>query len=179
MKTVTLSIALTLAANGAFAATHGLATDNLGNQIAVGFNDKLFDHAAFGSIQPSTKIVNDETKALGAMAHFFGKLPKQVLVRKYNEYSALKTAAIKAGVTSPERIAQTDIVVVPEFAAMFGIDNIDEYGVDRKLVTVEERATGGLDYNNKLLNAVFADITARVKADELKPVDGVSTMELS
>ena len=169
MKTITLSIILALAAGGSFAATHALVSDNTGNKIAVGFQANTNTNS-FGNIDQSTAVITDETKAIGAIAHFFGPTPKQVLVRKYSEYNALKVAAIKAGVTSPERIAQTEVVVVPELASMFGIDNIDQYGVDRGLVTEDERIAGGLMYNDKVLTLSFADITARAANGELKPV---------
>ncbi|MFZ2152027.1 MAG: hypothetical protein WAV09_02900 [Minisyncoccia bacterium] len=170
IRTITLSISLALAA-GAFTATHALASDDAGNKIAVGFQANT-NINTFGNIDPSTAVVTDESKAVGAMAHFFGPTPKQVLVRKYSEYNALKQAAIKAGVTSPERIAQTEVIVVPELAAMFGVNDIDQYGIDRGLVTREERSIGGLTYNDKLLTSVCTDIMARAARDELKPVSG-------
>lgn len=169
LKMVTLSIALALTANNTFAATHALVSDNTGSKIAVGFQENA-DTAIFGNIDQVTPMVTDEIKAVSAIAHFFGPTPKLVLVRKYTEYGALKLAAIKAGVTTPERIAQTEVIVVPEFAAMFGIGNIDQYAIARDLVTNEERASGGLTYNDKVLTLVFNDITSRAMNKELKPV---------
>lgn len=177
MKTVTLSIALALVATGnSFAATHALASDGTGNKIAVTFDQSV--SGKFGNIDKATSVITDETKAIGAIAHFFGPTPKRVLVRQYSEYNALKQAAIKAGVTSSERIAQTEIIVVPEFASMFGVNNIDQYAIDSGLVSIDERTAGGLAYNDKVLGTVFADITARAKAGELKLI-GNSTTELA
>lgn len=177
IRTITLSISLALAA-GTFTATHAFASDDAGNKIAVGFQANA-NVDTFGNIDQSTPVVTDESKAVGAIAHFFGPTPKQVLVRKYSEYNALKQAAIKAGVTSPERIAQTEVIVVPELAAMFGVNDIDQYGIDRGLVTNEERSTGSLAYNDKLLTLVCTDIMARAASGELEPVPGGAIQELA
>ena len=169
VRTITLSISLALAA-GAFMATHALATDiSSGKKIAVSFDSSMVGN--FGNMNKSVPVIGDESQAVDALAKFFGPTQKRVLVRTYAEYNALKNAALAAGVTTPERIAETEIIVVPEFAAKFGIHSIDRYALDHGKVTEEEKASGSLDYNDKVVTFAFNHITARAEAGDLKPID--------
>ncbi len=165
IKTLTLSIGLAFVSSGALAMTHVLATETAsGKQIAVTL-DSTSTVNKFGNIS----VTPITTNTTAEIAKFFGPDPKRVLVRTYSVYNELKKAALADSTTTPERIAATEVVVVPELAAMYGINNIDNYAVERGLVT--KGVVNSLADNDMVLTLVFNDITMRAAGGELKPVN--------
>ena len=128
-RTIVLAMAISLAVAGT-AANAAVAVDTVsGEQIATTFSQNT-DINLFGKLDSNVAIaVNDEIKAITDLATFFGPSAKTVLVRYQAEYNTLKAVALKHKVTTPERLAETEVVSVTDKAAMLGIGDIDAYAL--------------------------------------------------
>ena len=141
-----------------------------GKQIATTF-DQTSNTKIFGNLIGTTPTMNTEQNAIKELAQFFGPDAKTVLVRYYSEYAVLKDLAIKHGVTSQQRLAETNVVGVTDKAMMLGITDIDAYALKAGLVTTDDYKTGGLAYETKVLTAVNIDIDMRLARGELKQIN--------
>ena len=77
----------------------------------------------------------------------------------------------RRGGTTPQRLAETDVISVSDKAMMLGINDIDAYALKRGLVSADDYRAGGLAYESKLLTAVNTDIDERFAIGELKQIN--------
>ena len=169
-RTLVLAMSFALISAGTTTANAAVVTDlQSGKQIATTFDQT--NTKIFGNLIGTTPMVNTEQNAIKELAQFFGPDAKTVLVRYYSEYAVLKDLAIKHGVTTQQRLAETNVVGVTDKAMMLGITDIDAYALKEGLVTADDYKTGGLAYETKVLTAVNIDIDMRLARGELKQIN--------
>lgn len=169
-RTLVLAMSFAIIA-GSTVANAAVVTDlQNSNTFATTF-DPSANTNVFGNLINTTPTVNTEKNAVSELAQFFGPDAKTVLVRYYSEYATLKAIAVKHGVTTPERLADTNVISVNDKAMMLGITDIDAYALKHGLVTIDDYKTGGLAYETKVLTAVNANIDMRLASGELKQID--------
>lgn len=170
-RTLVLAMSFALITAGTITANAAVVTDlQSGKQIATTF-DQTTNTNIFGKLVGVTFKVNSEKNAVAELAQFFGPEAKTVLCRYYSEYAVLKDLAIKHGVTTQQRLAETDVIGVTDKAMMLGITDIDAYALKAGLVTADDYKTGGLAYETKVLTAVNIDIDMRLARGELKQIN--------
>lgn len=169
-RTLVLAMSFAIIA-GSTIANAAVVTDlENSNTVATTF-DQATNTEIFGNLPGVTPTVNTEQNAIAELAQFFGPNAKTVLCRYYSEYAVLKDLAIKHGVTTQQRLAETNVIGVTDKAAMLGITDIDGYALKNGLVSADDYRAGGLAYETKVLTAVNADIDARLASGDLKQIN--------
>lgn len=160
-------IVMALAMATGLAATPVLATvavDPSKEQPFVAAFDPQVDQSIFGSAMTPTEIGID---ALKPLVEYIGPGHYTMLLRYAGYYHPIKSMAVRYDSTNPDRIAMTNVVSVVEEAHKVGIMDIDQYAIDRGLITKIEIDNGGLGAEARLLQLVYQDIMARKAAGEL------------
>lgn len=164
-KTYVLAIAIAAAMIGTPIAVFAQDIES-GTHTAISIGQHE-DINLFGK-QVKPIVVEDYRKGLRNLVQFVAPIQKTFVVRSSTVYNHIRQEAVRTGVTSDERIANTQVFAVEDALAAVGLHmSAEDYALARGIMVGKNEVVGVLPNEADLLTAVYNDLQRRLNDGEL------------
>lgn len=166
-KTYVLAVAIAAAMIGTPIAVFAKNVED-GTHTAISMGQYEKDFNLFGDeLEPI--VVEDYRKGLRDLVEFVSPVQKTFVVRSSTVYNHIRQEAIRTGVTSNERVANTQVFAVEDALAAVGLHiSAEQYALARGLKVSNDEDRGILPNEAELLVAVYNDLIRRLNDGELQ-----------